>query len=116
MQINNGNTNAGYARLQQIVRDHPTTYAAYQAMGMLMEAGLPVDTYERAVISFHNEDYQSAIELFNQYTSESGTAPPELLMMLGRAYREIGNPQAAITTFQTVIDSYRPIRFRAGAS
>ena len=106
VQINNGNTNAGYARLQQIVRDHPTTYAAYQAMGMLMEAGLPVDTYERAVISFHNEDYQSAIELFNQYTSESGTAPPELLMMLGRAYREIGNPQAAITTFQTVIDSY----------
>lgn len=106
VQINNGNTNAGYERLQQIVQDHPDTYPAYQAMGMLMDAGLPVDTYERAVISFHSEDYDSAIELFNQHTSESGAAPAELLMMLGQAYREIGNIQASNTTFQTVIDTY----------
>lgn len=106
VQINNSNRNAGYARLQQIVSEYPDTYPAYQAMGILLDAGLPVDTYQRAVISFHNEDYSSAIELFNEYTSESGTAPPELLMMLGRAYREIGNAQAAITTFQNVIDSY----------
>ncbi|NLE52146.1 MAG: tetratricopeptide repeat protein [Chloroflexi bacterium] len=106
VQINNGNTNGGYARLQQIVSEYPDTYPAYQAMGILLEAGLPVDTYERAVISFNNEDYNSAIQLFNEHTSQSGTAPPELLMMLGQSYREIGNAQAAITTFQNVIDSY----------
>ena len=106
VQIGAGNTNAGYARLQQIVENYPDTYPAYQAMGILLDAGLPVDTYERAVISFNNEDYQSAIQLFNEHTSQSGTAPVELLMMLGRAYREIGNAQAATTTFQTVIDTY----------
>lgn len=106
VQINAGSTNAGYARLQQIVQDYPDTYPAYQAMGILLDAGLSIDPYRRAVISFHNKDYQSAIQLFNEATSQSGSAPPELLMMLGKAYREIGNWQAAVTTFQNVIDTF----------
>lgn len=95
-----------HTRLQTIVRDYPSTYPAYQAMGILLNAGLQIDLYRQGLIAYSNEDYQAAINAFNTYTSESGAAPAEVLMMLGRAYREVGNTQAAITTFQTVIDVY----------
>lgn len=103
----NANDVAGaHTRLQTIIKQYPSTYAAYQAMGILLNAGLQIDSYQRGLIAYSNEDYQAAINAFNTYTSETGTAPVDVLMMLGRAYREVGNAQAAITTFQTVIDVY----------
>ncbi|NLX08604.1 MAG: tetratricopeptide repeat protein [Chloroflexi bacterium] len=104
--LNNGDVANGNMRLQAIIRDHPTTYPAYQAMGILLEAGLRIDAYQRGLIAYSNEDYQAAIQALNDHTSETGTASVEVLMMLGRAYRAVGNSQAANTTFQTVIDTY----------
>ena len=104
--IDNGDVAGGYTRLQTIVRDYPSTYAAYQALNILLQAGLQIDSYQRGLINYSNEDYAAAIEDFNAYTSETGLAPVDVLMMLGRSYRGVGNPQAAITTFQTVIDVY----------
>ncbi|MBN1202195.1 MAG: tetratricopeptide repeat protein [Anaerolineae bacterium] len=101
-----GDISGGYARLQTIVNDYPDTYSAYQALNLLIQAELQVDTYTRARIYYANEDYQNAINALNAYTSETGTAPVEVLLMLGQSYRAVGNSQAAITTFQTVIDSY----------
>ncbi|MBI5961587.1 MAG: tetratricopeptide repeat protein, partial [Chloroflexi bacterium] len=104
--INSGDVAGGYNRLQVIVRDYPETYSAYQALGSLIGAGLQVDTYTQVLIYYTNEDYAAAIEAINTYTSELGYAPPGALLMLGESYREVGNTQAAITAFQTVIDSY----------
>jgi soluble lytic murein transglycosylase len=106
VEIGTGDVADGYTRLQHLVSDSPTTYAAYQALGVLISAGLKVDTYQKGLIDYSNEDYQAAIDAFNTYTSELGYAPANVLMMLGQSYRAVGNSQAALTTFQTVIDTY----------
>ncbi|HVO68722.1 MAG TPA: tetratricopeptide repeat protein [Aggregatilineaceae bacterium] len=106
VEIGMGDVADGYTRLQHLVSDSPTTYAAYQALGVLLSAGLKVDTFQKGLIDYSNEDYQAAIDTFNTYTSELGYAPANVLMMLGQSYRAVGNAQAALTTFQTVIDSY----------
>jgi soluble lytic murein transglycosylase len=105
VQINSGDLASGYVRLQRIVNEFPASDAAYQALGLLLGAQLQVDSYTQARIYYFNEDYSAAIQAFNTYTSEVGHADADVLMMLGECYREIGNPQAAISTFQTVIDT-----------
>jgi soluble lytic murein transglycosylase len=104
--INAGDFAGGYTRLQRIVNDYPASPQAYQALVTLLGAQLQVDSYQQGRIDYLNEDYNAAIQAFNAATSEAGYASADLLMMLGESYREVGNPQAAITTFQTVIDSY----------
>ncbi len=104
--INAGDVATGYTRLQQLVNDYPETYAAYQALSTLLGAGLKIDTYQQILIYDANEDYQAEIAAINTYTSELGYATAEVLMRLGYAYREVGNSQAALTSFQTVLDSY----------
>lgn len=95
-----------YNRLQVIVRDYPATNAAYQALELLINAELQIDRYQAGLITYYNENYTAAIEWFNAHVSDLGYAPAGLLLMLGRAYRAVGNSQAALQTFQTVLDSY----------
>lgn len=104
--LNNDSASSAYARLQTIIDIYPETAAAYQALNLLLQGGFTVDAWTRAVIRFANEDYTTAIQDLNEHNSQSAVASVEALMMLGRAYREVGNTQAAITTFQTVLDYY----------
>jgi soluble lytic murein transglycosylase len=104
--LDNGDVAGGYTRLQRIVNEYPASWQAYLALQKVLGAELEVDSYTQARIYFFNEDYNAAIQAINTYTSQQGSADADLLMMLGESYREIGNPQAAISTFQTVIDTY----------
>lgn len=106
VQINNGDNSGGYGRLETIVEEYPATTAAYTALGLLLTAGAEVAPYQQALIYYANEDYNAAIQALNAYSSQLGYAPAEALLMLGRSYRAIGNPDAAYTTFQTVLDDY----------
>jgi soluble lytic murein transglycosylase len=106
--IEGGSLTPGYDRLRVIVNEYPQRPEAYTAMQQLIEAGLPVDDYQRGQISFNYGDYEGAIDAFNTYSSERPIAdlPAEMYLLLGRAYREVGNPTAANTAFQTIVDQY----------
>lgn len=105
-EIAGGLINRGYARLQAMITLYPETPAAYQAMIALLNAGYPVDSWLRARISFAAEDYADAVDAVNAYTSQAAVIPAEALMLLGKAYRGVGNFEAAYSTFQTVITQY----------
>jgi soluble lytic murein transglycosylase len=96
----------GYTRLQRLANNYPASWQAYQALAMLLDVGIEVDLWQQARIYYFNDDYANAINAINNYNSTQGFATIDALMMLGRSYREAGNPQAAITTFQTVLDNY----------
>lgn len=96
----------GFTRLQRIVNQYPASTQAYSALRLLLNAEIEVDPWQQARIYYFNEDYAAAINAINTYTSTSGEGTVEVLMMLGDCYRQAGNPQAALTTYQTVIDTY----------
>lgn len=103
-----GSVTPAYARYRDIVTSYPETPQAYRAMQALLRAGIAVDNLLRGRISFAAEDYNDAITALNNYTSATPISQinPEVYMLLGRAYRELGNALAANTSFQTVIDQY----------
>lgn len=106
--IDSGDSENGLARMETIFSTYPETAQAYEAMQILIAAGRDVDNYARGRVSFSYGDYQDAIESLTRYSTENPLAniPAELHLLLGRAYREIGNPAAANVAFQTVVDQY----------
>jgi len=106
--IDGGSLEAGLGRLRRVFEDYPAQAEAYQAMLTLVANGRALDPMAQARVSFAHGDYEYTIEVLNQYTSNYVLAsiPAEAYMILGRAYREIGNPSAAVVAFQTVIDQY----------
>jgi len=108
MLLDAGNTDLALARLERIFAEYPTRSQAYDAMSLLLENGRTLDAYARGRVNYFYGDYPGAIEAFNQYTSEVSLAeiPAELQLLLGRAYRELGNPEAAQVAFQTIVEQY----------
>ena len=67
-----------------------------------------MDDLARGQASFQFGDYQDTIDSLTRYTTQHPLVdiPAQLYLLLGQAYREIGNWAAAITAFQTIIDQY----------
>ena len=101
-------TETGLARMRAVVENYPGTAAAWGAQDQLSRHGDEFDGFRRGQAAFVAGDNQAAIEAFNQYTiaQDSTAIPAELFLLLGRAYRRIGNFDAASVAFQTLIDRY----------
>jgi len=96
------------ARYQAIIKDYPTQLPAYRALVALTRGGTPVDDYTRGTVAFAAQDYGTTILAFNNYTSYTAldAVDPNIFLKLGVSYRESGNPAAALTSFQTLIEKY----------
>lgn len=106
--LNSIDTETGLARMRAVVENYPGTAAAWQAQDQLSRHGAAFDGFRRGQAAFVAGDYQAAIEAFNHFTTtqDSTAIPAELFLLLGRAYRQIGNFDAASVAFQTLIDRY----------
>ena len=94
-------------RMDRVYTNYPDRPEAYLAMQTLVENGRAVDNYKRGQVSFNYGDYQGAIEALNTHSMQNvGDIPAQLYLLLGQAYREIGNTPAALTAFQTIVDTY----------
>jgi soluble lytic murein transglycosylase-like protein/TolA-binding protein len=106
--LESGDTENGLARMLAIFETYPAQPEAYHAMQALLAAGEEVDDLARGQVSYNFGDYEDAIEAFNTFSSTHVLTEisPDFYLMLGRAYREIGNPTAAVTAFQTIVSQY----------
>lgn len=106
--LDSGDVEGGLARLNTVFTSYPDTATAYQAMQLLIANGTDIDSFQQGKTAFIAGDYQATINAFNDYTTNFQLAaiPAELHLLLGRAYREIGNFDAATVAFQTIIDQY----------
>jgi soluble lytic murein transglycosylase len=105
---NAGNGALALARYQDILSSYPETLEGYRAMQALLQAGTSIDHLQRARLSLVAEDYNDVVTALHNYTTDTpiGDIDPIVYMMLGRAYRELGNFQAANTAFETILSQY----------
>ena len=101
-----GRTEDAVARARRIFDNYTDTPAAYSAMQILLENGVELDAYQRGIVNYNHGEYVAAVDAFNEYTSTHvlDVIPANLYLLLGRAYRELGNPQAALVSFRTLVE------------
>lgn len=95
-------------RYKTVFETYPDSAAGLTAMGVLSELGVVVSDYDRGRAYFYAEDYTGAIQAFNNYTTSVilMDIPADLYLLLGQAYREIGNMTAAMVAFKTIVEQY----------
>ncbi len=105
--LKNGDSSA-YGRFQAIVTDDAQTPEAYQAMQALLAHGDSIDPLLRGQISSAAGDYNDAISALYNYTSSTQVPAidPNAFMLLGQAYRSVGSTDAALISFETIIEQY----------
>ncbi len=106
--LTGGATAAGIERMAAIFADYSGTATAWQALTVLSQQGISYDGWQRGKAAYSAGDYQAAVDAFNEYRAarQPAALPAELFLLLGRAYRQLGNSEAATVAFQTVIDYY----------
>ncbi len=106
--LNAGQSEEGMSRMRGVFENYAGTATAYEALKILEAAGIQYDGLARGKSAFIAGDYQTAIDAFNAFTTSRPLEqiPAELQLLLGRAYRQIGNADAAIIAFQTIIEQY----------
>jgi len=99
----------GMMRVRAVFDNYNSTPSAYTAMSILLQNGVAIDGLSRGRVAYAQQDYVQAINALNEFTSAVtlDSIPADLYLTLGRAYREIGNSEAAVVAFQTIIQSYK---------
>ena len=98
-----GNTDAAYERYLRAVADYPRAAESYTALLALVEAGVPVDGYQRGVVDFYAGAYLPAVDALR---AAIDAAPEDLAadahLFLAWSYEGLGdltNATAALDTF-----------------
>ncbi len=94
--IQAGDTVAGYERFRFAVDNYPRAYDSYQALIELVNAGLPVDDYQRGLVDYFAGAYYPGIEAFVRYLAEAGAgARPDARLYLAWCFEAVGDREAA---------------------
>jgi soluble lytic murein transglycosylase len=98
---------AAYERYAQAVNRYPEAYNSYLALVELVNAGVPVDDYQRGLVDYHAGAYQPAIEAFTRYLEANPqTRKEDAHWYLALSLKGNGNLWQAIQQFQELIKTY----------
>jgi soluble lytic murein transglycosylase len=102
-----GRMDEGYEQLDFVFMTYPESFEALSSLRALIEAEITVDQYQRGLVNYYQGQYDIAIEAFYNYLA--GTSinyPPDAHLYIARSYRQIGNPQAALTELQALLGRF----------
>jgi len=95
-QLSSGGEDSSSVILEEFLGDNPQSSTADRLR------------YRQAETVFQTGDYEGAIREFRQYlrVTNSDALAPEAYMNLGVAYRQVGQVDRAISSYQTVLDEF----------
>ncbi len=99
-----GDVAGGYARYQTAVTSYPRAYESYLGLVALVEAGQPVDEYQRGLVDFYAEAHQPAVEAFTRYIAASetlsSTYQADAALYMAWSYEALGDIANALTALE----------------
>ena len=102
-ELQAGNTAAAYERFQFAVNNYPRAAESYNALVALVDAGIPVDEYQRGVIDYYAAAYLPGVEALRRAIDAGAeTTPADAHLFLAWTYEKLGdltNALAALDAF-----------------
>ncbi|MCS7260114.1 MAG: tetratricopeptide repeat protein [Anaerolineae bacterium] len=100
-----GDREAAQQRYLEAVNRYPTTQYAYLSLIELVNAGVPVDDYQRGLVDYYAKAYQPAIDALTRVVQRRVDAREgEALWYLALSLKANGNLTQSIQRFQELID------------
>ena len=99
-----GDPQAAYARYQDSLNNHPEAYDTYSGLVRLVEAGIPVDDFQRAIVDYYAGAYEPALRAFNQ--AEVSNPASVVYYYRGLTLRQLAFHQDAVADFAFLVENY----------
>lgn len=102
-----GESEAAYKRLYDLIANYYKTSAAYDALVDLINSSQPVDEFQRGRVDYYNEAYDAAVAAFYRDIEsdlEGHVGAPHYYA--GLAYRDDDNLAGALVEFDKLIDTH----------
>jgi soluble lytic murein transglycosylase len=102
-----GRTEESLKRYLKVVNEYPTAYHAYLSLIELVNAGYPVNEFQRGLVDYYNGAYTPAVQAFDRYIkSAPDNYAGQAHYYKGLAYKEAGSYDLALAQFDALIESY----------
>lgn len=104
--LETGEAEQGYNAYLDAVMNYPRSYNSYLALVELVETGLPVDEFQRGLVDYYAGQYAVAIAAFDRYMQSESADVATALYYKGLAQSGFGEYQAAMDTWDEIIQSH----------
>ncbi len=102
-----GDSEAAYGRYMLAVDLYPSDYYAYLSLVELVDAGVPVDYFQRGLVDYYAEAYSPAVQAFYNYINAYPmTHSGDAHWYAGLSFLSAGSPALAEGEFQMLIDTH----------
>ena len=103
-----GDQESGYARYQEAVANYPKAYESYLALTALIDAGFTVDEFQRGMVDYNAQAYESALAAFSRYIEANPEHREDTHLYMAWSYEELGNVNAALAQIDAYIEATQP--------
>lgn len=104
-----------YARFQESVENYPRAFDTHSGLVALVNAGIPVNEFNRGLTNYYAGSYGLAINAFLRYMDENLEHNGNSLYFIGHSYLKMDDPTNAITYWQLLVENYPENNFYVDA-
>lgn len=101
-----GQMDEAYTAYLDAVENYPLSYDTYQALITLVEAGYPVDEFDRGLVDYFAGQYSLAIAALDRSLAQTTENAGAVYYYKGLAYRALDDPLAAIDSWRILMEAY----------
>lgn len=102
--LDEGQTEKAYEAFLDAVNNYPTSYHAYSALIVLVDAGVQVDELNRGLVDYFAGEYGVAKSAFDRYLQGTPEDPGTAYYYYGLSARALGGYEESIEWWQKLID------------
>ncbi len=95
-----------YARFQESVQNYPKAFDTHSGLVALVDAGIPVDEFNRGLTNYYAGSYGLAINAFLRYMEQNPDHNGNSLYFVGLSYLKMDDPVNAILNWNKLINNY----------
>ncbi len=95
-----------YARFQESVQNFPKAFDTHSGLVALVEAGVPVDEFNRGLANYYAGSYGLAINAFLRFMEQTPDHNGNALYFIGLSYLKMDDPANAIVFWNKLINNY----------
>lgn len=110
-----GRKEEAYNRWRDSVQNYPRYIDSYYALVGLVEAGQPVDEFQRGLVNYFARQYGPALAAFERYLLKTPAHDGSVLHYRALILRELGEYQAAFDLWSELIEKYPDNEFWTAA-
>ncbi|MBE0686185.1 MAG: tetratricopeptide repeat protein, partial [Anaerolineaceae bacterium] len=95
-----------YARFQESVQNYPKAFDTHSGLVALVDAGIPVDEFNRGLTNYYAGSYGLAINAFLRFMEQNPDHNGNSLYFIGLSYLKMDDPLNAIVYWNKLISDY----------